>query len=200
MQDDTPRETPEPTVRRVYQATVYFGDRLGQNETLYGESPEELRHAVSTWVQEHEPTSFSANPHSEYHLREEYGYSDGTRSPGLHGKAALEEGWYWFPAGKYNPDPKKLDSLTSAAKSFASSISPHPGPDYVHVPLVVDGQMRHDLIKRVRASDKISEVNDLLQRGWTIIAIDMSGNVSERGEIVRRVSTYILGHSEQHMS
>lgn len=197
--DAGPLHEDSPQGNRVYEADIYHGRSLEHTERVYGKTPALLRESAAAWVIENEPFAFSAvHPRSEFDYREEYGYSDGTRSTGTPGFGGeeLAEGWYRFPPGPYSPGPERFETVTDVAKRFAAgSIKPYPGPDYVHVPLVVDDRTRYDLIKQVKRVRETEAVNDLLQRHWMIVAVEYSGGVA-KAELVNRTATFVLAHTD----
>ena len=113
------------------------------------------------------------------------------------GSEPLAEGWYYFPSGVY-AQPQRMESFEDAVAHFAErSIRPVLGPDYVHVPLVVDSDTRYHLIQQVQRVSESDAVNDYLQRGWTIIGIEYEGGPAPRGEgLAYRKATFILAHAD----
>ena len=39
-------------------------------------------------------------------------------------------------------------------------------------------------------------LNDLLQRGWQILALEYQGEVSKTGELTNRKASFVLGHAD----
>lgn len=187
--------------KKNWKATIWHGRDLEAVAEVFGESIEDLRQSASSWLAESEPNDFSSvSSLSEYSERSEYGYSDGTRVPNslMGGSEPLPEGWYYFPPGVFGK-PELLDSYGDAVAHFIErSIRPSTGPDYKHIPLVVDSETRYHLIKRVRRISETPSVNDHLQRGWTIIGIEYEGGPAPKGEgLAYRKATFILAHADQ---
>ena len=77
---------------------------------------------------------------------------------------------------------------------------PEKGPDYQEV-AIVEGNLQLHLIRTVRHETKDLHVNDLLQRGWYVIALDCEGTTTERGmHLVNRRTVFVLGHPEENAS
>lgn len=131
--------------------------------------------------------------------RSEYGYSDGTREykSFIEGLVTLPEGWYFFPAS-WAKDARKLASFEDAVDHFINqSMRLTTGPDYEHIPLVIDSETRYHLVKQVRRLSETNSVNDHLLRGWTIIGIEYEGSAARGGEgLVHRKASFILAHAD----
>ncbi len=186
-----------------WQASIWIGEKADQPITVYGESLPKLRAAARDWLRENKPLFFgNAPPGYEITRRANYAYSDGTTLIPISEKP-LEEGWYWVQGSldgwSYYPD--ELEDFDSVVSHFVERwMIPEKGPDYQEV-AIVEGNLQLHLIKTVRRETVELYVNDLLQRGWYVIALDCEGTTTERGmHLVNRRTVFVLGHPEENAS
>jgi very-short-patch-repair endonuclease len=112
------------------------------------------------------------------------------------------EGWYLIrPAGEYStPEPESFEDFDSMISHFVElAMIPEKGPDYQEV-AIMGGELQLHLIKTVWHEGIESYVNDLLQRGWHIIALEYEGRTDERGMLSNRQVVFVLGHPEENAS
>jgi hypothetical protein len=186
---------------RRWQIRIRTGGRFDQPVSIYAESLSELPIIAGNWLRENPPLDFANIPTNDVSKSVAYGYSDGTRQPVLplehflEGKT-LEEGW-WCVTGEFGY-PEKLKDYDELIEHFVEhGIVPEKGPDYQEMPFV-EGQLPLHQIKTIRRESEELQVNDMLQRGWHIIALEFEGETDYIGEkLVRRKAIFVLGHPEE---
>ncbi len=118
----------------------------------------------------------------------------------------LEEGW-WYDHQDMNTgnplhverqnDPVRLVSFEAAIEHFQKwAIIPEKGPGYQSVALV-EKILQLPLLERILREDDDRPVNDLIRRGWHIIALEYSGEASVTGELMNRRAVFVMGHPEE---
>ena len=205
-----------PTTVRQWQARFLIepsssdGHVPLQDICLYGTSADELRQTVSAYLREKKPTFFSnRGDHVVGHMM--YIHSDRkSLSPTSLGedKQWLPEGW-WFqqePSSSnqiswYLADPQPLQILNnfeSAVDHFMTyALILERGPDY-QSKAIVKGDFRLPFLEKVLRETEEHLVNNLIERGWHIIALEYQGELSMSGELTRREVIFVLGHAEAH--
>jgi len=191
-----------PDEPKRWQASIWIGEKADQPVVIYGESLPKLRAAARHWLRENKPLFFgNASPGYEITRRVNYGYSDGTKMATPVTQEPLEKGWYWvegevdywYPAR----GPEDFDSVVS--HFVERTMIPEKGPDYQEV-AVVEGELQLHLIKTIRRETDGLHVNDLLQRGWHVIALEYSADTDRSGMVSNRRVVFVLGHPEEGAS
>jgi hypothetical protein len=184
---------------------------------LYGETVDALRDAVSDYLKAHQPAYFDNNGD---HIvgRKMYAYSNGQRALPHAWEAAMEDsqesynrafiqqvGWWDFSTRlvsgyekvyELHPYPTHLGSFEDAIGDFVTTaLVPRKGPDYQSRALV-DNQLQLPLLETVLREGDDYSINDLLRRGWHILALEYQGEVSKIGELTHRKANFVLGHAD----
>ena len=92
--------------------------------------------------------------------------------------------------------PEQLGSFEAAIDHFvANALIPERGPDYQSRAIVGGEFQLHALEKIVREAEEYP-VNDLIQRGWHVIAVEYQSELSMGGELMNRKACLVLGHPD----
>jgi hypothetical protein len=174
---------------------------------LYGATVYELRQAVGDYLTENRPRYFdNYGDHIAGHKM--YVYSDGKLIPpsawGIEQKA-LSMGWWYYStrlvSGRTEADdktlaPMRFQDLEYAVEHFVTyALIPRKGPDY-QSQAIVEYQLQLPLLESVRREAEEYSLNDLLLRGWHIVALEYRGEESRMGELTNRKATFVLGHPD----
>lgn len=187
---------------KVWQTKIWTGKKYEIPITVYGSSLVNLRDNAQKWLIENPLLDFcNASPSSSTSNRVSYVYSDGTLQPALpladfYNNKTLDEGWHYVNYGFGRP--RRLGSYDEVIKHFVKeTLIFEKGPDYKEIPHVENDIPLHFFhsIKRETNEDKI---NDMLQRGWLIIAIEFDGSTSYDDKLVKRSAKFVLGHTEEN--
>ncbi len=174
---------------------------------LYGKSVDELRQTVREYLQEKKPILISnIGDNVIDHIM--YLYSDGKSIPPHNfqqNEQWLPEGWWFeqFPTSKHVykhlvlPQPfQKLKNFDAVIDHFVTyALILEQGPDY-RSKAIVKGDFRLPFLERVLREAEEHLVNDLIERGWHIIALEYKGELSMSGELTNREVVFVLGHPE----
>jgi hypothetical protein len=187
---------------KVWQTRIWTGKKYETPITIDGISLVNLRDNAQNWLRKNHPLDFSsASPSSSRSGRVSYVYSDGTLMPALplddfyKGKI-LDEGWYYIEYGSGRP--RHLNNYDEVIKHFVEqSLIYEKGPDYKEIPLVESEVPLHMLHSVKHESDE-DKINDMLQRGWLIIAIEFDGSTTYDEKLVKRHAKFVLGHVEEN--
>jgi hypothetical protein len=118
----------------------------------------------------------------------------------------LAKGWWYQKetvryGTPYEPEsqpPEKLASYEAAVDHFiAHALIPEKGPDY-RSRAVVGSELRLPFLERVLREGDEEPINDLIKRGWHIIALEYKGELSTTGELLNRKAVFVMGHPEGH--
>jgi hypothetical protein len=212
-------------MHRQWQATIEVADQplryLGSEEKcIYGETVDTLLTAVRTSLLESKPQYFS-NRGDHVTGRFQYYYSDGELTRGvlieemecqpedlniLPKKTRLAKGW-WCRELVATPDSvsveqfveyslRWMESFEQAVHHFIKwAIIPEKGPDY-QARGSNGCKLRPHLLKGVLREKEENVVNDLIQRGWYVIALEYQGTLSIKEELVNRHTVFVLGHED----
>ena len=177
-----------------------------QDICLYGTSTDKLQQAVSVYLREKKPVYFSNR--GDYLIEHlEYFYSDGQNKfpPSSEGMILPEVCWLEHEPPPVNrisryttaPHPlQRLDSFDAAVEHFVTSaLIIERGPEY-QSKAIVQGDFRLPFLERVLRESEDHLVNNLIERGWHIIALEYKGELSMSGELMSREAIFVLGHSE----
>jgi len=176
---------------------------------LFGETVEALRQEVCAYLKEHQPNYFET--FGDHIVGGKcYMLSDGnttppsdwTMSPELFRRA---EGW-WVLSKKLTsgvesqdderPGPFYLGDFEVAVENFSeTAFIPCKGPDYLSRAMV-DNQLQLPLLEAVVREAEDYILNDLLRRGWQLLALEYKGEVSRIGELTNRKAIFVLGHAD----
>ena len=80
-------------------------------------------------------------------------------------------------------------------RSTTSALIPRKGPDYQSRALV-ENQLQLPLLETVLREAEEYRLNDLLQRGWHILALEYLGEINKTGELTNRKAHFVLGHAD----
>jgi hypothetical protein len=195
---------------KKWQTKIVIGNNSAEMETsesgyLGGESINELKAAAKIYLVHKKPTYFTnGGDHIAgiYH----YFYFSQTETPSAMLKPeSLEEGWWWFrqdivKGSAVTTDkqdhPERLANFSAAVDHFLQhAIIPKKGLTYQSVALL-DKQIQLPLLEKILREDDDHPVNDLIQRGWHIVALEYKGEASTTGELVSRRAIFVMGHPE----
>lgn len=175
---------------------------------IFGETILDLDARVGYRLLSERPTYFS---NVSDHITEKivYFYSYGMRvdpfipiPPEVAGE--LAEGWWCQEMrmlhirAQESPhhDPMPLESLEEAVEHFQEfALIPEKGPDY-RSPAIEGNELRLHLLERVLREADEHPMNDLILRGWHIVALEYKGELSMSGELMNRKAIFVMGHPE----
>jgi len=180
---------------------------------LYERTVNDLKEQVRDYITQCRPYFFAnTGDHIAGHV--EYIYSDGIASPPRswtvqealsEGEFKAQKGWWFYArrlvAGRQKLDPDHLypfflGSLQEAVEHFfVRAFIPRKGPDY-QSRAMVEEQLHLPLLESVLHEAEEFTLNDLLQRGWQILALEYQGEVSKTGELTNRKASFVLGHAD----
>ncbi len=180
---------------------------------IYGETVHDLREKVRDYLTQQQLTYF-ANDGDHIAWRVVYAYSNGINPPPHEWREKEvfsdddfreHKGW-WFHSWRLVSGQLKFDkhylcpffigSLEEAVDDFLlRAFIPRKGPDY-QSPAMVDQQLQLSLLETVLREAEEFTLNDLLQRGWQILALEYQGEVSKTGELTNRKASFVLGHAD----
>lgn len=184
---------------KSWQARIWTGDGFDVPNIVYGDSLASLRGNAKKWLNKETPKEISnLSPTAGLRSRVSIVYSDGSLLPAFprksyYGKKTLEEGWHYVEA-EFS-DVQGLDGFQEVVEKIIRNIVPEKGPDYKEIALV-EGKIQLYLLRTIKREESIEQVNDCLQRGWYIIAIEFDGHVDIRERLVSSKTIFVLGHPE----
>jgi hypothetical protein len=206
-------------MRRQWQTTIEVSNQpeeyLGvEKKCIYGETVGTLLAAVRTYLHESNPQYF-CNIGDHITGRFQYYYSDGELTP--HAiceemmdiqlqETPLSKGWWCrelaavpgsVTSEQFVEDSfGLLGSFERAVQHFIRwAIVPKKGSDYqARDPEC--GSLRLTLLEMVSREKEEDVVNDLIQRGWYVIALEHQGTLSVKEELVNRHTVFVLGHED----
>jgi len=181
--------------------------------SIYGETVDELQQNVRNYLMQHRPSYFvNDGDHITGHVT--YAYSDGINPPpgDWREKNAFWDddfkeykGWWFYSrrlvAGHLRLDeghicPFFVGSFEEALDSFfRRAFIPRKGPDY-QSQAMVEKQLQLPLLESVLREAEEFTLNDLLQRGWQIFALEYQGEISKTGVLINRKASFVLGHAD----
>lgn len=107
------------------------------------------------------------------------------KEPMRHGH--VDQGWH---------SPEKLESFEDALDHFvANALIPEKGPEYQSRALA-GNNLRLALVEKVVREGEEHSINDLIRRGWHIVALEYKGELSISGELLNRKAIFVMGHPE----
>jgi hypothetical protein len=213
-----------PTTLRRWEVSIVVSKSHDPNSfgppsviCLYGETVDALRAEVSAYLKAHQPSYFD-NYGDHVVGRKMYAHSNGQRALPREWEAAMEEGkeeykkafkqqvgWWNFSTRLVSgyekldemlPYPSHLGSFEDAIGDFlTSALIPRKGSDY-QSRAMIDNQLQLPLLETVLREGEEYSLNDLLRRGWHILALEYQGEVSKTGELTNRKATFVLGHAD----
>lgn len=164
---------------------------------VYGETIDQLRQAAREYLFTRKPKSFS-NVGDHLAGQFEYYYQEGTTS------GQEEDGWVRYDTeliGRKNQrdiycPPEKMESFEEVVEHFVQvAFIPEKGPSYTSKAFV-GSDIRLPLLERIMRETEEYLINDLIQRGWHIIALEYKGELSLTGELTNRKAVFVMGHPE----
>jgi len=177
---------------------------------VFGETVQELRQKVLEFLKKNRPSYFDNYFGDHVAGYQIYAYSDGKMRPPVEWKLDRElfqedKGWWYYPrqlvSGSLKRDdstpfPFYLGSFQDASLKFVTSaLIPRKGPDY-QSRAMVENQLHLPLLETVLREAEEYRLNDLLQRGWHILALEYQGEVNKTGELMNRKAHFVLGHAD----
>jgi hypothetical protein len=189
----------------------FDGDGLNDVYTarLFGETVEALQQEVRAYLKEQQPNYFETFGD---HIAgcKCYMLSDGNTFPPSAWGMSPEifrstEGWWVFSkkliSGVEARDDERpsafyLESLELAVENFIeTALIPCKGPGY-QSRAMIDNQLQLPLLEAVVREAEEYLLNDLLRRGWQVLALEYKGEVSRIGELTNRKAIFVLGHAD----
>jgi hypothetical protein len=177
--------------------------------SLYGETMNQLQQKVRAYLKKHRPSYFD---NFGDHITGEKSYvcSNGKIRPPLEWKldpALFDElrGWWhfsrryvsgWPQRDDTRPIPYHIGNLEDAVEEFVTTaLIPRKGPDY-QSRAMVENQLQLPLLEFVLREGEEFTLNDLLLRGWQLLALEYQGEISQTGELTNRKASFVLGHAD----
>ncbi len=206
-----------PTKPRRWQTRIEIdehtlGECILEGVVLYGETIEALRSTVKTYLLEKKPFCF-CNVGDSFVGQTLYFYSRGLSADdpfnSFEGQK-LERGWWvWRSRPSREPvegEPSENDpeqaapSLEGVVNSFVQhDLIFEKGPDY-QSKAVIRGHLQLPLIEKILRETAEHPINDLIRRGWHIIALEYKGELSTTGELTNRKAIFVMGHPEDEVA
>ncbi len=198
-----------PSKSRRWQTQISIGKNVssGPNQIddnmpretvyVYGETIEKLREAAKTYLLSEKPLCFS---NLGDHIA---GYIEYYNLEAQSQVKANNGGWWRYEIqlinGQMNAQSaseENLNSLEEAVNQFVeSALIPEKGPDY-RSRAIVGNDLRLPLLEKILREAEEHPINDLIQRGWHIIALEYRGELSVTGELTNRKAIFVMGHPE----
>lgn len=186
---------------KIWQTTIWTGINYDHPITVSADSLAKMPTVAAKWLKENPPQDFSnLSPESDLSKRVSYFHSDGTLQPlfplWLRERGTLKEGWYYI-GGEFG-SPTALENYDEAIEHFMqNSLIVEKGPQYKEIPLTESDFPIH-FIKITRREKDVQKVNDMLQRGWYIIALEFNGKTDYTDKLLSRQTIFVLGHPEEN--
>jgi hypothetical protein len=199
-----------PATSKRWQTRIEIGKYAGEDFSyhttyVYGETVAALRSAADMYLLDEKPARFrNVGDHivgriTYFYYYEGMEYEGGSSFP----ERRLVPGWWYLEEHvirghiqqSLHP-PEKLGSFGDAVSHFVThTLIPERGPDYQSRALV-GKNLRLPLVERVLREGEEHPINDLIQRGWHIIALEYKGELSMAGELMNRKAIFVMGHPE----
>lgn len=176
--------------------------------SLYGETMNQLQQKVRAYLKKHKPSYF--NNFGDHIVGEKsYVCSNGKIRPPFEWKmdpALFDElrGWWHnserFVSGRpqrddTTPRPFHIGNLEDAIEHFIlAGLIPRKGPDF-RSQAMDEHQLQLPMLESVMREAEEFTLNDLLLRGWQLLAVEYRGEVSRTGELANRQASFVLGHA-----
>ena len=170
---------------------------------VYGETPDILRPAVKAYLLYEKLVRFS-NVGDHLIGRMTYFFSNGAYPADEFQQETLERGWWYLREDPTAGDlletvkrsPEQLGSYEKAIDHYIEhALIPERGPEY-QSKAIIDNELRFYLLEKIVRKGEEYPINDLIVRGWHVIAIEYKGEFSISGELVNRRASFVLGHPD----
>jgi len=198
-----------PTRSRRWQVRIEMSKLLPRGLThetncVYEETPNSLSPAVKAYLLYETKMVCFRNVGDHLIGRMTYFFSDGLTLFDDFPDQPLERGWWCQKETlrrghvdeSLKPLPEKLGSFEAAIDHFVTNaLIPERGPDYQSKALSGSELQLHILEKIIRETEQ-HPTNDLIVRGWHIIAVEYQGELSMSGELMNRKASFVLGHPD----
>ena len=175
---------------------------------IYGETIDALQSSVRTYLLENKPLCFS-NIGDNFVERIEYCYASGLSANGpldsFQGKMLKTGWWRWQSSVFREPyeDDLPENHPSQAAINFEAVVDSfikhdlilEKGPDY-QSKAILRGHLQLPLVEKILRETAEHPINDLIRRGWHIIALEYKGELSITGELTNRKAIFVMGHPE----
>jgi len=175
-----------------------------ETNCVYGETTDILGSAVKAYLLYEEKLVRFSNIGDHLIGRLTYFFSDGVSTvDGFHAQP-LERGWWCQKEDiirdrvqeMLKPPPEKLKSFEDAIDHFvANALIPERGPDY-QSRAIVRSELQLPLLEKIMREAEEHPINDLIQRGWHIIALEYKSELTMSGELMTRKANFVLGHPD----
>lgn len=170
---------------------------------VYGETPDILRPAAKAYLLYETLVSFS-NVGDHLIGRMSYFFSNGVFPADEYQEKTLESGWWYLREDPIAGDlletvkrsPEKLGSYEKAIDHYIEhALIPERGPEY-QSKAIIDNELHLPLLEKIVREGEECPINDLIVRGWHVIALEYKGDLSLSGELVNRRAIFVLGHPD----
>ena len=175
-----------------------------ETNCVYGDTTDFLRQAVKAYLLYETKMLRFRNVGDHLVGRMTYFYSNGVSHIEDLQPQPLERGW-WCQKGRtvsrqiqesLKRSPEKLGSFEAAIDHFvANAMIPERGPDY-HSKAIVGGEFQLNALEKTIRETEEYPVNDLIQRGWHIIAVEYQSELTKDGVLMNRKACLVLGHPD----
>ena len=195
------------TQSRRWQARIETGTKGDWDEDdwqpdeviyVYGETIDKLREAARQYLLRKRPSGFS-NRGDQIAARFDYTYVN------KNVPFTPESGEWWLYEISLNPKQRlhTLEGPSERLKNFEDAVNhfiefaliPEKGPDYKSRAIIGD-RFQFPFIEKILREAEERSLNDLLQRGWLIIALEYKGELSMSGELMNWRAIFVMGHPE----
>ncbi len=194
-----------------WQARIEIGLNSGENFSyyahyVYGETITALHSAAYRCLSQEKPARFCKGGYHIVGRLTYFYYYEGMEKEGgtSFPERKLTPGWWYLKGHMFHGHieyvwhaPEKLESFEEAVSHFvANALIPEKGPGYQSRALA-GNNLRLALVERILREGKEHSVNDLIRRGWHIVALEYKGELSMSGELINRKAIFVMGHPER---
>lgn len=205
--------------RQQWKTMLWLGIDSQEEVIFTGPSFSSLKDDVVHWLQSNQPTYISNYPidslvpfrrrvyafctHPQ-RADEVFPHLKQTRYLGYSVQSMnLIEGWHctYFKRAssgrsqEYSPEITAIGDKEALAMQLRTSLVFWCGPDYIDS-LSENGRIILERVMTVARTNETAQTNDMLQRGWRLISLEMKGNEDDTGRLVSQSATFVLGHPE----
>jgi len=188
---------------RIKVRQIHASGFRDHTSTVYGETPDLLRPAVKAYLDYEKMVSF-ANVGDHLIGRMIYFCSNGVEPADEFPLDTLERGWWYLREDHTAGDllktvkrsPEKLESFEKAVDHYIEhALIPEKGPEY-QSKAMIENELRLPLLEKFVREVEAYPINDLIVRGWHVIALEYKGELTLSGELVNRKAIFVLGHPD----
>lgn len=175
-----------------------------ETNCVYGDTTDYLRQAVRAYLLYETKMVRFRNVGDHLTGCMTYFYSNGISQIEDLQLQPLESGWWCQKEELFRGQiqkglkrlPEKLGSFEAAIDHFvANAMIPERGPDY-QSKAIVGGEFQLYALEKIIRETEEHHVNDLIQRGWHIIAVEYQSELTMDGVLTNRKACLMLGHPD----